>query len=244
MARPEHCTPCMETDVTESISFYKVWAWLEVRKKPVAWCAAILVALGLFIWFLIWQHDEKEIAAGQALSGVLLAQNTTRSNLSGAYLKLASTYSDSSAGPRALLLAAGSLFIEGQYDQAKTQFDRFRREYGDNPMVGEALLGIAACLDAQGKTDEAIAAYGDLVQRHPGQSVIPQAKFALARLFEAQNKPEPARNLFEDVYRSNPYDSLGSEAGMRLEELRMKYPALFPTAPSPTNNMPITLEKP
>ena len=79
---------------------------------------------------------------------------------------------------------------------------------------------------------------------HPGQSVIPQAKFALARLFEAQNKPEPARNLFEDVYRSNPYDSLGSEAGMRLEELRMKYPALFPTAPSPTNNMPITLEKP
>ncbi len=45
-------------------------------------------------------------------------------------------------------------------------------------------------------------------------------------------KPELARNLFEEVERSNPYGSLGSEAGMRLEELKIKYPNLFtPTEP-------------
>ena len=56
--------------------------------------------------------------------------------------------------------------------------------------------------------------------------MLPQARFALARLYEAQNKPELARNLFEEVERSNPYGSLGSEAGMRLEELKLKYPKL------------------
>ena len=62
--------------------------------------------------------------------------------------------------------------------------------------------------------------------------MLPQARFALARLYEAQNKPELARNLFEEVERNNPYGSLGSEAGMRLEELKIKYPSLVvPAAP-------------
>ena len=61
----------------------------------------------------------------------------------------------------------------------------------------------------------------------------------MARLYEAQNEPEQARNLFEEVERSDPYGSLGSEAGMRLEELKMKYPKLVPPAPPmPTNALP------
>jgi tetratricopeptide (TPR) repeat protein len=124
--------------------------------------------------------------------------------------------------------------------------------------MGEALLGIAACYDAQGKTNEAITSYKNLVEHHPGESSVPQAKFALGRLYESQNKPEQARTMFEDVVRGDPYGSIGSEAGIRLEELKQKYPSLVPppppvptptfTAPAPgtlplTNIGPLKMEK-
>ena len=60
-----------------------------------------------------------------------------------------------------------------------------------------------------------------------------------------QNQPEQARNLFEEVERINPYGSLGSEAGMRVEELKIKYPSLGAAkAPLPTNAVPLKAEKP
>jgi hypothetical protein len=64
-------------------------------------------------------------------------------------------------------------------------------------------------------------------------------------LYEAQNKPELARSLFEEVARNNPYGSLGSEAGIRLEELKIKYPNLVaPVTPTPTNAMPFKVAAP
>ena len=198
----------------------------RTRSKPfgapgASWLSGVIVA------FFLYRQNEADIAAGEALSNVSLPQVTaagSRADPAEAYLKVAAAYPNSRAGARALLLAAGSLFVDGKYPEAKTQFERFKRDYSDSPFMGEALLGIAACLDAQGKTREAMAAYKDLIDRHSGDSNVPQAKFALGRLYEAQNEPEQARNLFEEVERSDPYGSLGDEAGMRLEELKTKYP--------------------
>ena len=168
-----------------------------------------------------------------------------RADTAEAYLKVAAEYPKSRAGARALLVAAGSLFVNGKYEEAKAQFERFRREYWTALSSGEALLGMAACLDAQGKARDAITAYKDLIDHHQGDVVLPQARFALARLYEAQNEPEQARNLFEEVERNDPYGSLGSEAGMRLEELKLKYQKLVaPPAPTPANAVPFNVEKP
>jgi hypothetical protein len=110
--------------------------------------------------------------------------------------------------------------------------------------MGEALLGIAASLDAQGKTNEAATAYKDLIDHHPGASVVPFAKFSLARLYAAQNKPELARSLFEDVERSvPPYSSLGPEAGMRVEELNLKFPSSVPSSVPALSTTPLKLAK-
>lgn len=229
----------MESDVTQSAGFYKLWAWFETNKKQVTWGALAAVALGLIGWYFVYQQGEKEVIASEALANISLAQATgpgPRPENPGEYLKVAADYPRSSAGARALLLAAGSLFTEGKYSEAQAQFQRFLREHRDSPFLGQAMLGIAACLDAQGKTEDAITAYKSLIQHHPGENVMPQAKFALARLYEAQNKPEQARTLFEDVARGDPNSSLGSEAGMRWEELRIKHPELF--AQPPTVSLP------
>jgi tetratricopeptide (TPR) repeat protein len=233
----------MQSNVAELPLHDKIWTWFESNKKPAFYGAVGLAAAGLVIWFLVWQKGEKQVAAGEALSNVAAGQIegiTSRSGLAQAYLKVAADFPETSAGARALLMAGGTFFTEGNYSEAQTQFERFMREYpGTPPLRSDALLGIASSLDVQGKTDQAVNAYKDLIARHPNDVVIPQAKFNLAMIYEAQNKPELARDLYEQVERAAPFTSFGNEAGMRLEELITKHPSLAPPPPAPIS-LPLT----
>jgi tetratricopeptide (TPR) repeat protein len=237
----------MESTVEQLPVSHKAWAWFEANKKQALYGGGGLLVVGVIVAFFLYRQNEQELAASEALSNVSVPQMTgmgPRTDVAQAYLKVAATYPKSGAGARALLLGAGSLFLDGKYADAKTQFERFRREYPDSPFVGEAMLGVAAYLDAQGSSRDAMTAYKDVITRRSGDNVLTQARFALARLYEAQNEPEQARNLFEEVERTDPYSSLGSEAGMRLEELKVKYPKLgIASTPPSTNPLPYKIEK-
>jgi TolA-binding protein len=237
----------MESDAAQIPVSHKALAWFEANKKQALMGAGVLLVVGVIVAFFLYRQSEAQVVASEALSMVAMppmAGSGARADTVESYLKVAATYPNSGAGARALLLAAGGLFVDGKYDEAKTQFERFRREYGDSPYMGEALLGIAACLDAKGNAREAMTAYKELIDRRPGDSNVPSAKFALGRLHAAQNEPEQARTLFEDVERTDPYGSVGDEARMQLEDLKTKFPKLLaPVAPMPTNAAPFKVEK-
>ncbi len=138
----------MGSDATEALSFYQLWAWVETNRKQVAWGAVALAAATFIAWFFFVHQDAKEIAASEALSAAAAPQvgvPGAGADTAEAYLRVAATYPNSSAAARAVLLGAASLFVEGKYDQAKLQFERFTREHRDSPFMGQALLGIAAC---------------------------------------------------------------------------------------------------
>jgi tetratricopeptide (TPR) repeat protein len=227
----------MESEAAQIPLWQQAWAWFDANKKPALLGTGAVAVLSLIVAFVLYHRNEAEIAASEALSNVTVpgTPGASRADAADAFLKVAATYPNSLAGARALLLAGSSFFADGKYPEAKTQFERFTREYSSSPFRGEALLGIA----------DAVMAYKDLIDRRLSEYVLPQARFALACCYQAQNKPELARNLFEEVERSNPYGSLGSEAGMRLEELKLKYPNLtIPAAPTTTNALPLQPQKP
>lgn len=226
----------MDSEIARSASFYKAWAWVENNKNQVLTGAVVALVVGVIIWFILWQRQQKQVSAGQALSAVVAAQMTAatpRSASADTYLKVATEHSGSQAAARATVLAAASLFDDGKYAEALTLFQKFNREYPGSPLMGQALLGIAAAYDAQGKTDEALTAYKNIVEKHSTENVVPQAKFALARIYEAQKKADLARPLYEDIWRADRFGSLGSEAGMRLEELPKPAPILTPATNAP-----------
>jgi predicted negative regulator of RcsB-dependent stress response len=228
----------------------RFWTWFEANKKP-ALIGLVIVILGILAAVIIgWQRSESETTASEAVANITADQAAfgaaASTNAAAEYLKIANEHPKTPAGARAVLLAAGSFFDQGKYDQAIVQFERFARDYPENPLMGQALLGVAASLEAQGKTNEATAAYKSLVERHPTDAVAPRAHFALGRLYEAQGKPEQARTEYETVIRSEqPYGgggSMGNEAQIRLEEFRWKYPNLNPPAPPPAAmNPPVQL---
>ena len=231
----------MQSDATESLSLLKLRDWYEANKKMVNYGGPAIVLVGLVIWFVIYLQTAKEVRAGEALTSVSMTNGPGSGVLppdaANAFLNVANQFPNSPVAARALLLAAGNLFDAGKYAEAKAQFQRFVREHRDSPLVSQALLGVAASFDAQDQATEAMAAYKDLIDHHPGDPVLPQAKFSLARLYMAQGKPELAKNLYEDVERTDAYGSLGSEAGMRVEELIQKYPSLAPKPVTPPSTL-------
>jgi predicted negative regulator of RcsB-dependent stress response len=227
----------MESEVAQLPLTDKLWAWIATNGKQVAWGAGVVAAVVLVAGFVIWRHNEKEANAGAALSRVLMPRMgaSQRPETPDAFLKIAADYPSTQAGARALLLAAGLLFDQGDYPRAQGLFERFAREQPESPFLAEALLGTATCLDAQGQTAKALAAYKSISDRHSHEVAAPQAKFALARLYAAQGKFDLARNLLQEVQRAVGYGTLGDEAAMELRDLDIKHPELAATAAPPAS---------
>jgi outer membrane protein assembly factor BamD (BamD/ComL family) len=225
----------MESDAVRLPLSDRLWAWFDTNKKPALASTAVVLVVGLIIWFSAWRHGERQAAAGDAISKVALTQLETGGMRpqTEEYLKVARDYAGTEAAARATLLAGSAYFSEAKYDNAREQFEQFMRQYPGSPMLGQALLGVAACADAQGKADQAVTAYENLINSRPNDNATPGAKFALARIYENQNKPEKARNLYEGLAQTMAYTSIGNESGVRLEELFEKYPQLAPPPPTP-----------
>lgn len=242
----------MESDVTQTAAFYKTWAWAEANKNLLVMAAAGILVVGCGIGLYVWQQHEKEASASQALSRVATQTSLTgRTASPEAFLKVASQYPGTAGGERALLMAAGQLFVEGKYAEAQTQFQKFVNEHRDSELASEAALGVAAALESQGKTADAIKAYKDITEHRPNAAVTPRARLALGRLYEAQGELTQARDAYQQLARAE-FGGIGQEANLHLQQLLLKNPALAQppvvatnslVAPAAATNAPVSNSK-
>lgn len=230
----------MQQELSHSPVLMDALVWLDKNRKQVIYGAVGVAAVGALIGFYFWAKANKEENAGKALSQAMMALG--RGESPEVMLRVAMANAGTPAAEQAQLLGANALFTSGKYPEAQAQFERFVQHYGTSPMAPQARLGVAASLAAQGKSDDAARAYKELVDRYPTSSSTPMAKFALASIYEVQGKLEAALTLFEEVTRGEMNargelsSSLGSEAGMRAEEVRLKLPPVPPL--EVTTNMP------
>src|ERR1043166_9500174 len=90
----------MESEVTPSLSFFKLVSWFEKNKKQAIWGAIILVAIVGIAGLIIWRQAQTEEAASDALSAVTAPQIGARPEPAEAYLKVAAEYPKSGADLR------------------------------------------------------------------------------------------------------------------------------------------------
>lgn len=227
----------MEQNIAESPFVLQAWAWVDKNRKQVIYGAVGLTVVALALWYASWSRQEKERAAGQALSKALYEQTAGKTDAGIAaegLLKIATANGGTQAGAQALLLAASGLFNSGKYAEAQASFERFGKEYSGNAQAAQALYGAGASLAAQGKLDEAARAFKDSADRFPQSPVANQAQYSLAAALAAQGKLTEALPLYEKVAAAAMGNSLGNEAAMRAEELRAKLPPIpIESAPIP-----------
>lgn len=232
----------MQTGVAQSDTYVRFLAWAQAnQKRLILWGAIVVIVMAAGVFFVYYQ-GQKEMRASIALSNVRAPLNPGSPMPAGAaeeYLKIAREHAGTKAAARALLLGAAALFIDGKYAEAQKTFEQFLREYPESEWVPKAHFGIASTLDAQGKAAEAIAKFDEIRRRFANDAVIDEVKLALGRLYENQNKPEEAHKIYAELVQANAYSGMGSEAGVRKEELEAKFPQLRPaSAPPPVLTPP------
>ena len=231
----------MESGTTESARSIEILAWLEVNKIKVAIGAAAVAALIAIYFLMNWQAAQRSIAANASLFALAKprgAEGVKPPVDPEAYLRVASEYPGTEAAGRALLLAAGAYYTDGDFGKAETAFEAFLREYGDGPFAAVAGFGIAACRDARGMAGDAIISYQDVFTRYPDSAVVPQARLAVGRLYEGQGDFEEALDSYKTVAALSSQSAWSGEASRRQAELLAGHPELVkeaPAAPPSTN---------
>ena len=220
----------MQTQDATTLFLLKLWPWVEANKNRLIGGATVAVVAIFIIWYVACQRESKEIAAGQALTQMSLSSAVPSAE---AYLKVAAQHSGTVAGQRALLQGASALFDVGKFTDAQAQFQKFLDAHPDSEFSGQAALGVATSLDAQGKADLAVGAYQRVINSSSDAMAASVAKFGLARIEESQGRFNDAMVFYQDVANANPGTSLGSEAAIRLMELRSKLPAPATTPAAP-----------
>ncbi|HKS35634.1 MAG TPA: tetratricopeptide repeat protein [Verrucomicrobiae bacterium] len=226
----------MNSEASGSTRSVELLAWLAVNKKKVLIGAIAIAVLVSVLSIYRWSRAQAEVAASAALLGIerpAAPGGETKGPGAQAYLQVATAHPATSAGAQALLLGAEQLFKDGKYAEAKSQFEGFLRDHGENPFAATAAFGLAASLDSQDKTNEALAAYLDVAARYPNSAVAGQAKLALARLYEAKNEPAQAIRIYEELTRPNAPSVWASEAARHRDDLLSRHPELVKTNEPP-----------
>lgn len=219
----------MSLNSEESSGWIEFLAWLEVHKQKLLLGGVGILLIGATLYVTKWRANQKEQAGGAALYELQTKQSQEEDKVEAEeFLTLSEAYAGTTAGGRALLLAARAHFVNGQFDQARKQFEQFRKLYDSSGFLDNALYGVAACYDAAGKLEEAKNAYQTVVERFANTPIAAQAKLAIARIYEAQNNLEEALALYEELGRPGVSPSYTARASERRGKILKEHPELQP----------------
>jgi predicted negative regulator of RcsB-dependent stress response len=220
----------MEVETTQSPdTFLRLISWLHANRKRIiiGLIAAAVIGLswGLYSWNKTAREDSADAQLLSVQGVVGMSARVTRGSLAP-LLDVARRYPNTPGGEYAQLLGAETLFTDGKYSEAQSEFSRYLADYPDGSLVAQAKMGVAASVEAQGKTAEAIQKYQEVVKAYSSEtSIVSPAKLTLARLYEEDNKPQQALPIYAQLAQiRNPNDPWAAEARERAELLLAKHP--------------------
>lgn len=236
----------MQSARTGSTRIYDFLAWAQVHRKQVIAGVVALLVLIVIGYVVHWKNKQTRLAASEALLTLVnqASSGTPAAGDSGPrpadLLQVAEQYSATTAAQRALLLAAGAAYRDGDYSQAAKLFGQFEQEHSGSELAPIAALGVATSLDAQNQTNEAVSAYEQVIAGHSRNPVANRARLGLATLFEQMDKPADALRIYDGMTGEAGFSELAFEASARRERLLLDHPELAPTpAPASTNAVSI-----
>ncbi len=203
--------------------------WLELNLKPLLVGVAVVCVIVVGVIVVRHNREQAEIAVNTAL--LQLAPPTRGGDAATApnpadLLKLAGENPDRPAAGRARFLAAGRLYAEGKYAEARAAFEQVEQEAPEGILASTAALGIAASLDAENKTNDAMAAYQRVITSFKDEPAAAHAKLAKARLHEAAGQFKEALAFYDELGRSQNSMVALQSAMMARSQLLSAHPEL------------------
>ncbi len=190
--------------------------WLELNRNPLLIGVAI-VAIAVIATMVVRQRQRdaaldantRLLELTPPIRGIDAATPPKPADL----LKLADDNAGRPAAERARFLAAGRLYAEAKYAEARTQFEAVERDAPEGLLASTSALGIAATFDAENKTNEAMTAYQRVISSFKDEPAAVHAKLAKARLHEVANQPKEALAIYDELGR-NQSSMFGMQSAM------------------------------
>lgn len=227
----------MSLEAQDSSLSFDVLTWIEEHKQQLK------IGLGVVIvgvtGAIIWHNHalSTEAAASHAVVGAgALPPGSTNQVPSETWSKLATEFSGTEAGRRALFLSASQLFQEGKYAEAEAKFNAFLSQGGKDSMIASAAYGKAVALEAQNKLPDALAAYQLVATSFKEEPVSELARLGKARTHEASKQFEQALAIYDEFTKSTSPSQNGRKAAELRDTLLSKHPELAKPA-SLTNSV-------
>ena len=218
----------MSEEIKKTPSPEGLLTWIEVHKVKGIICALGLVVAGVAVYVAQWYEDWKEREAGTELYRMLTRDDTGEGPGAKDLMDFARTHVATSAGERAHLLSARTLFENGRYDEAGERFASFRSRYADSPFLSTAIHGEAASRDAAGDLEQAARIYRTVLETYPNSPVAAMARLHLAGILEEQDKPGPALETYTELDRPGVHATWSSLARERRDAILLRHPELVP----------------
>lgn len=132
---------------------------------------------------------------------------------------------------RALYMQGEAALEAGDSEGAKAAFTKVREQFPDFKFVPESVEGLALITEDAGNFSAARGLYEEVVAKWPNSPAAKRQPFNIARCLEAEGQMAQAVERYRDQLEVFPGSSIAARAQIRLDELRVSNPELFPAEP-------------
>lgn len=111
------------------------------------------------------------------------------------------------------------LLKAGDYEQARSKFDRFVSDYPNSEFSDNAWYWLGEARYVDRIYEGAIAAFQRVIKRFPDSNKVPGAQYKLGVIYDEQGKAQQAREALQQVIQEYPDDNAAELARKHLDAM-------------------------
>lgn len=135
--------------------------------------------------------------------------------------------------PDALFQAGNSFYEAGEFEKARTAFERLVNEHPESDLAADGYEGLGYVAEELGEYEQALAQYNTAAEKAGSYAARRQA-FNIGRVHERLLNFEAAKEAYEEQTRIFPGSVIAQNATAALMRLEQEHPELFPAETAET----------
>jgi TolA-binding protein len=222
MLRPRKHISKQELKEDTLVTFYaKALKWVEDYRMMLIGGAVAIVVVVLGIFFYFQSSEDAEKAASVELAkATRIYESADIQNAIPLLSNLVKNYGSTYSGKLGRFYLANAFFQNKDYDNAKTNFEKFVSGFsGDSHFLAAAQGGAAACLEQKGQYAAAAEAYEKAADRYDEAVLAPQFLFKAARSYELAGQKAKSITMYKRVMEKYPKSPEKDDAQTQLSLL-------------------------
>jgi len=201
----------------------------HVRENPLVYVAAlvftVVVAVAGVMYFSASEAARKDMAT-TFVEALLIDDPDERA----AELARVAGELRGELAAEALYMAGEAAYRAGEFDQARSFYERVRAEHSGSTLVAAATEGLGYIQQEEGNHEAAMALFREVQNSHATSFEARRQWYNLGRAAEKAGDLDAAVGYYNDQIDGFPGSSIAQQAQAALDRLRRDHPGLVPDA--------------